>query len=178
MMQTDKEYAEALFMLASEENQVEDYGEALSVIDKVVEENPEYLEFLGSPAISLEERLAAVDEAFGTLPEDVVSFVKILCENRHINILPECVKAYYKLKMALSGRAVANIYSSVELSKGQQKNICDKLRKVTGKEIDRVYIIDESLIGGVKIDVEGKTYDGSIKSRLDELKKRLSETIV
>ncbi len=170
MLQTDKEYAEALFMLAAEENQVDSIGEPLKVIAEAMDENPEYVEFLGSPAISLEERLSAVDEAFGKMPEYVVSFVKILCENRHISMFSDCVKEYFKLKMALSGRCVATIYSAVELSDTQKSSVSDKLKKITGKDIDPVYIIDESLIGGIKIEVEGKTYDGSIKSRLKDVK--------
>jgi len=170
MMQTDREYAEALFMLAAEENQVEAYSEALSVIRDAVTDNPEYTEFLASPAVPLEERLAAVEEAFGKMPEYIVSFMKILCENRHVKMLPECVNEFYKLKMALSGRTVANIYSAVELTQEQKNSVINKLRKVTGKGIDPVYIIDKSLIGGIKIDVEGKTYDGSIKNRLKDVK--------
>ena len=170
MRQTDKEYAEALFMLAAEEQQVESYGEALSEIAEAMAENPEYSEFLASPAISLKERLEAVDEAFGKMPEHVVSFVKILCENRNIRMFPECVKEYNRLKMALSGRAVAHICSAVELSPEQKQGISDKLKKVTGRDIDPVYTIDKSLIGGVKIDVDGKTYDGSIRSRLKDVK--------
>lgn len=170
MMQTDKEYAEALFMLAAEEQSTESYSEALAVICRLVTENPEYMEFLASPAISLEERLQAVDEAFGSMPEHIVSFIKLLCENRRIRTLSSCIEEYNKLAMALSNKTVANVYSAVELSTEQKQAICMKLEKLTGKIIEPVYTIDESLIGGVKIDVEGKTYDGSIRNRLKDVK--------
>ena len=170
MMQTDKEYAEALFMLAAEEQSTESYSEALAVIGRLVTENPEYMEFLASPAISLEERLQAVDEAFGSMPEHIVSFIKLLCENRRIRTLSSCIEEYNKLAMALSNKTVANVYSAVELSTEQKQAICMKLEKLTGKIIEPVYTIDESLIGGVKIDVEGKTYDGSIRNRLKDVK--------
>lgn len=170
MMQTDREYAEALFMLAVEENEVDEYTAALDVVKKLVEENPEYIEFLASPAISLKERVQAIDEAFGeSLPENVVSFLKILCENSRIRTLLGCIEEFKKLTMALSQKTVAEVYSAVPLSDGQKQGICKKLEKLTGKSIEATYIIDESLIGGVKIEVEGKTFDGSIKHRLKQL---------
>ena len=170
MMQTDKEYAEALWMLAAEEQSTESYSEALAVICRLVTEHPEYMEFLASHAISLEERLQAVDEAFGSMPEHIVSFIKLLCENRRIRTLSSCIEEYNKLAMALSNKTVANVYSAVELSTEQKQAICMKPEKLTGKIIEPVYTIDESLIGGVKIDVEGKTYDGSIRNRLKDVK--------
>ncbi len=171
MMQTDKEYAEALFMLAAEEGCTEKCSKALEIVEAVISDNPEYIEFLASPAIPLSERLQAVEEAFGaSMPEFVVSFVKLLCENGHIRTISGCIDEFSVLARAMSNRAAANIYSAVELSSEQKQAICFKLEKVTGKGIDPVYTIDESLIGGVKIDVEGRTYDGSIKRRLKDVK--------
>lgn len=171
MVQTDREYAEALFMLAVEENSAEEYNSALSLVDRLIKENPEYIDFLASPAISLEERLQAIDEAFSdNVPENVVSFLKILCENSRIRTLTGCIDEFRKLTMALSKTAVAEVYSAVPLSDGQKQGICEKLEKITGKNIEAAYIIDESLIGGVKIEVEGKTFDGTVKHRLSQVK--------
>lgn len=171
MTQTEREYAVALFALAVEEDSVEEYDSALSLIGSVIEDNPEYIDLLASPAIVLEERIQAIDEAFGAhIPENVASFLKILCENSHIRILEACIEEYRKLAMAFSKTAVAEIFSAVELSDEQKKGICVKLEKLTGKSIDATYIIDESLIGGVKIEVEGKTFDGTVKHRLSQVK--------
>lgn len=171
MMQTDKEYAEALFMLAAEENKCDEFLTHLNVIKALIAENPDYIEFLSSPAIPLNERLQAIDEAFGaSMPEYVVSFLKLLCENGRVRTLPGCIDEFAKLVMALSGKSLANIYSAVELSDEQKKAVCVKLEKLTGRSVDPFYIIDESLIGGLKIEIEGKTYDGSVRHHLREVK--------
>ena len=171
MMQTDKEYAEALFMLVAEEQKIEEYTKSLDIVKQLILENPDYTEFLASPAISLSERLQAIDEAFeGSMPEYIVSFLKILCENGRIRSLPGCIDEFGKLAMAISNKAEADIISAVELSDDQKKAICSKLEKITGKIIQPVYTVDKSLIGGVKIEVEGKTFDGSIRHRLQDVK--------
>lgn len=171
MKQTDKEYAEALFMLAAEEQRTAEFETALDTVKAVIDKNPDYIEFLVSPAIPLFERVDAIEQAFGkTLPEDIVSFIKLLCENGHIRSLPECIAEYKRLVMALDNKAFADIYSAVDLSDQQKATVCSKLKKLTGKEIEPRYIIDRSLIGGLKIEIEGKTYDGSVKHRLHDLK--------
>lgn len=171
MMQTDKEYAEALFLLIAEEQKLDEYTKALETVKSLIQENPEYTEFLASPAISLSERLQAIDEAFGeSMPEYIVSFLKILCENGRIRSILDCINEFDKLAMALSNKAEAFVVSAVPLSDDQKKAICSKLEKVTGKIIDPVYTVDESLIGGIKIEVEGKTFDGSIRHRLQDVK--------
>lgn len=171
MVQTEREYAEALFALAAEENAAEEYLLSLKTIRELMLENGEYIEFLASPAIPLSERISSVEEAFGaSMPEYVVSFIKLLCENGKVRTLFGCIDEFAKLALAFSNRVTAEIYSAVELSDEQKSAVCKKLEKLTQKSIDPVYIIDESLIGGVKIEVDGKTYDGSIRHRLGEIK--------
>ena len=171
MMQTDREYAEALFMLAAEEGKVEEYFSSLSTVRRLVEENPDYLEFLSSPAISLKERLSAIDEAYESIfPEYVVSFLKLLCENSRIKTVNTSIDEFEKLMMEFSNRTVAVVTSATPLDDEQKQKVCDKFQKITGKSIQAVYAVDESLIGGLKVEVEGKTYDGSIKHRLSDVK--------
>ena len=170
MAQTNREYAEALFMLALEENQVSEYSQALGFVSKAIEESPEYIDFLISPAVPLAERLAAIDEAFGgAVPEHVLSFLKILCENRQAYLLSGCIKEFEKLVQAASNRTTATVYSVVDLSESQKDALCKKLAKISSKEIDLICLKDASLIGGIRVEVDGKIFDGSIKQRLHEV---------
>lgn len=170
MMQTDKEYATALFLLAAEENRCDDYYTDLLTVRQVLEENPVYVEFLASPAISLEERLRAIDAAFASLSEHIVSFLKLLCEAGRARLITDCIDEYGLLLKALSGKTAATVRSAVPLSDEQKAALCAKLEAMTNKQIEPLYVIDESLIGGVCIDVEGKTFDGSIRGRLRDVK--------
>lgn len=171
MIQTEREYAEALFTLAIEENSTEEYLGCLGTIKNIFEENPDYIEFLNSPAIALSERLTSIDEAFdGRMPQYVVSFIKVLCENGKMRTILTCIDEFEKLARAFSNRAIATVYSAIELNDGQKAALCKKFETLTNKKIDPIYIIDESLIGGIKIEVDGKTFDGSIKHRLGEIK--------
>ena len=95
MIQTEREYAEALFTLAVEENAVEEYLDSLVTLKQLFDENPDYIEFLNSPAIPLGERTASIDEAFdGRMPQYVVSFIKVLCENGKMRTVLLCIDEF------------------------------------------------------------------------------------
>ncbi len=170
MTGTEREYAAALFSLAAEDNSVEAFRKALDEVRAVLSANAEYVEFLACPAIELSERLNCIDEAFGSFPEYVVSFIKVLCENGRAKTVIPCIDAFTELAMKYMNVTKAVISSVTELSDAQKAAVIDRLEKLTGKNIEPVYITDISLIGGMKIEVDGKCYDGSIRHRLSEIK--------
>ena len=53
------------------------------------------------------------------------------------------------------------------------RHLCDELKKKLGKDIDFEYKIDNSIIGGFIINLDGKVYDNSIKTQLERLKKHI-----
>ncbi|MBR5012118.1 MAG: ATP synthase F1 subunit delta [Clostridia bacterium] len=170
MMQTEREYAEAMFALAAESGESEIYLDALTAVRGVLLENPEYVDFLSSPAIPLAERCAAIDEAFGSCPEHVPSFLKILCENSRVKNVCECIDEFEKLVLLARNIVTATVYSVVELDKEQKERLVAKLERVTGKSVEIEYKIDAALLGGIRVELDGVTFDGSIKGRLDEVK--------
>lgn len=171
MAEPNKEYSGALFMLAAKDEKLDEYSAALAEIRRIVEENPLYLLFLSSPACSLSERLAAIDEAFGSsYPEYIVSFLKLLCENGRIRELTGCIDGFEDLKRFAANRALATVYSAVELTDLQKQKLCEKLNKATGKTVNASYKVDENLIGGIKVEVDGKTFDSSIEKQFQKIK--------
>jgi len=170
-----KAYGTALFALACEENAKADYSNALEIIDRAVKENPEYIELLASPGIKLAERLNAIEAAFGAaLPEHVLSFVKLLCEKGHIHSLEACIGEYRKL-LELSERILtAKVVSAVALTDDQQARLKEKLEQQSGNAVILDCTVDESLMGGLIIEIDGKVMDGSLRHRLKEVKEVMS----
>lgn len=166
----NNEYSKALFLLALENNKIEEYAECLENIKTVISEVPEYLEYLFSPAEPLSCRLSAIDEAFSSASENIVSFLKLLCENGHIRELPDFIEDFFDLKRIYENSLVAEVTSAVELSASQKLRLEEKLSKLEGKNITAVYKVDNTLLGGLKIEVNGKTLDGSLLKKLSLIK--------
>ena len=174
MKETYREYAEALFMLALEEDKCDEICSALTQIDSAINENPQYLDLLDSPAVPLSERLSLIDEAFGKSEEYVVSFLKLLCENGYIQSFSLCKEEFESLLDFNRGKIEARVYCAVELTDVQKTALCKKLSRVSGKDVFATYILDESLIGGIRVEIDGNVYDGSISSALNSVKDVIS----
>lgn len=172
------EYGRALFMLSEEEKITEEIAHQIKSILDVLTENPEFCNVLDTPAIPSDEKPKIIERAFGCSHVYVSNFIKILCSKRAISQFGECVKAFFEAYDEARNIMRATAVTALPMKDGQIRALCAKLEKITGKTVEVSNVIDPDLIGGVTLRYEGKQFDGSIKSRLDELKKRLSETIV
>ena len=161
-------------MLALEENRCDEIYAALSHIEAAIIENPQYLDLLDSPAIPLSERLSLISDAFSDKEEYVVSLIKLLCENGHIRSFSLCKEEFESLLEIHRGKIEAKVYCAVELSSEQKTALCKKLSKLSGKEVVASYILDDSLIGGIRVEMDGNVYDGSISSALNSVKDVIS----
>ena len=168
MADLSKEYTAALFSLAMENGLVDEFKQELGEIKDLIDDD--YILVLSSPALSLSMRLDMIDEAFGTMHEYVVSFMKLLCENGQISILPEAINEFFLLCHELENRVTAKIYYVKEPSEAQKARLEDKLSKMTGKKIDALYIEDSALIGGIKIELDDRIIDDSLSARLSNIK--------
>ena len=166
-----KEYAEALYALAAEIHQEKAYLEALETVTDALSENPEYIELLAAPSIPRSERATLLEQAFGrVLPEQVLSFVQLLCANGHIRNLPACVEEYRRMYQAAVAMSTAYVTSAVALTEEQKARLGDKLAHKFGRRVEMVFAVDESLLGGITVRLDGVVLDGSLRHRLQVVK--------
>lgn len=171
MEQKTNSYAEALFLLAQEENCTQEYLTALYDICRVFDENPEYSVFLSSYTISKEKRLEAIESAFsGKLPERVVSFLCILCDKRRTGEIREITAEYEKMYFEKENISKAVITAAYPLSEEQKAKISSKLEKLSGHRVMAEFSVDKALLGGMKIELDGKIIDSSVRNQLNKLR--------
>ncbi len=171
MSEISSEYAKALFMLALEKECSKEYKDALETVSSVLDENPVYKDFLSTFAIPLEERLNALEEAFkNSIPRDVLSFLKVLCEKKHIEEFSECAGHYMAMYDEMEKISNAKVTSAVELTEEEKTALKEKLENKNGRKMVIEYIVDKSILGGLIIETDGKIMDSSLKKHLKEIK--------
>ncbi len=171
MVHKSKEYAVALYSLAKENGQEKEIFEALKVMDGVFAQNPEYIEFLASPGIPANERASALEAAFAdSLPEYAVSFACVLCRRGGMREFSESVREYGRIYTAILDMTTAKVTSAVPLSDTEKEKLHHKLEGISGRAVAVQYEVDPSLIGGVIVEMDGKTIDGSLRRRVHEIK--------
>ncbi|MBR2635264.1 MAG: ATP synthase F1 subunit delta [Clostridia bacterium] len=165
------DYAEALFLIARERDCVSEFLAETELIDGILRDFPDYIGLLSSPALSMEERLSNLEEAFGkSLSEPVLSLCKLLCEKGHVSCFPELYRHFSELARLLQNRITATVFYAAMPDEAQKERIASALSRKTGKNVETVYQEDRSLIGGIKIQIGDTVYDGSIAARLNAIK--------
>ena len=171
MTELSKDYAEALFALAAEQGLEKPYLEALESVDALFADNPDYIDLLAAPSVPQSERAGLVEQALGdSLPEQVLSFVQLLTAHGRIRSLPACVEEYRLLYQAAVAMSTAYVTSAVALTEAQQSALAEKLAAKFGRRVELVCEVDESLLGGLTVRLDGVVLDGSLRRRLQAVK--------
>ena len=171
MTELSNNYAEALFALAVECGQEKPYLEALESVDSLFADHPDYVDLLAAPSVPQGERAGLIDQALGdSLPEQVLSFVQLLTAHGRIRTLPACTAEYRRLYEASVAMSTALVTSAVALTEDQKARLTETLTKKFGRRIQLVCEVDEHLLGGMVVQLDGVVLDGSLRHRLQEVK--------
>ncbi len=104
--------------------------------------------------------------------------MKLLCERGHIREVKGCLDRYRSRFNADQGILEAVAVTAVPLTPQLREKLLDKLRSITGKQVDLQLRLDPSVLGGIRLELEGKQFDGTVRQRLDSLRKTLSDTVI
>ncbi len=89
-------------------------------------------------------------------------------------MIPEMIAAFHQVIRQRQGVAEAEVSSAVEMSAAQKKEMAGTLARLTRKKIETNYALDPALLGGVVVRIGDTIYDGSLRSRLNEMRARLA----
>lgn len=179
MTDSAKNYGEALYELAKDEQLSEAILSELETVCGIFRDNPDYIKLLSEPSVPKKERCAVLGEAFGDRVQPyLLNFLKILCERGIIGQYADCLRAYRTRFNADNGILEATAISAVPLTQAQTERLQQKLQTVTAKRIDLQTRVDSSLLGGIRLQLDGKELDGTVRGRLDGLRRSLSDTVL
>ncbi len=179
MTQTGRLYGGSLYDLAAEEQLTDTILHQMQEVRQIFRENPDYLRLLSEPSIPKKERIGLIEQAFGVqLEKYLLNFFKLLCEKNILHEFSDCCEEFTQRYQTERGIIEAVVTSAVELSEEQVTALKAKLEKVSGKEISIVWKKDPTVLAGLRVEMEGIQYDGTVQGRLMGLSRKLNEIIV
>ncbi|NLD10639.1 F0F1 ATP synthase subunit delta [Aminicella lysinilytica] len=170
-------YATALFEAADDNGSVDEVKDELIQLDKIFEKEKDFDKLMINPAISNASKKEMMKEIFeGKISKEVLSFLCILIDkNRQYNF-HNIVRQYCDIFDEETGIGEGVIYSAVKLTDAQMKKFQEETGRLLQKNVMLRNKVDTSLIGGVKIFVDGKIVDASLRSRLDKLAEQIKNS--
>lgn len=179
MTKTAKVYGGSLYDLAVEENLDGQIMEQMIQIRQIFRENPDYLRLLAEPAIPESQRLQMIEEAFGTQAERyLINFLKLLCERKILKEFSGCCEEFIRRYNNDHHIAEAVVISAVKLTQQQMEALQVKLEKVSKKKVYLVQKTDPSVLGGVRVELEGVQLDGTVQGRIASISRKLDDIVV
>jgi F-type H+-transporting ATPase subunit delta len=169
-----KRYALALFQIAKEQQLLGVVEEELRVVREVMHYNKELSAVLKSSKLSLEKKKDVIRASFGTVSAYVLNTLLILIDRHREDEIVEVANQFFELANEEMGIADAEVYSTRELTDAERDAISATFAAKVGKKSLRIEnIVDSELLGGVKLRIGNRIYDGSLRGKLDRLERKL-----
>ncbi len=179
MTQAGSVYGQALYVLALEESITGKILDELTVLNGCFRENPDFIRLLSSPNLSKQERCGILDDSFrGKVHPYVLNFLKLLTEKGYVKHFHECCEAYEEQYNQDNGIARVTAITAVTLTPDQAEKLTGKLSRATGKQIKLTNKVDPGVLGGVRLDYDGKRLDDTVAHRLDAIRSLLNNTVL
>lgn len=150
--------------------------ELTSFHDDVLQQNPEFARLLTSEFISREDKLGIIERIVQPRASELLtSFLRVLARHERLNLLPVILQEAWLEHERIAGQQRVHVKSAVPLSEEKLGQIRDRLQDVLSAEPVLIPVVDEDLLGGLLIQVGDTVYDGSLRTQLRNLRRRLRE---
>jgi F-type H+-transporting ATPase subunit delta len=165
-------YATALFDLAKESNQLDNVQRDMDTVAAMLNESADLARLVRSPVVAREDQakaMAAVLERAG-IGDLVRKFVGVVAENRRLFALLDMIKVYGQLMAQHRGEVVADVTAAKSLNDAQMSALKASLAEGLGRDVAVNVHVDDSLIGGLVVQVGSRMIDTSLRTKLENLK--------
>jgi F-type H+-transporting ATPase subunit delta len=166
-------YAKAVFELASEEGEIEEWSSRLAIIREVLDD-PTARSIIANPSVSLETRLKAVETLGlpGIGPRGL-NLMRLLVASRRVDRIDEIVEHFEVFADDAAGRVRASVTTAIALSDADREKLGRELSAQLGKDVRLVAKVDPAILGGLVLQVGDRLTDGSVAGRLDQLRRKV-----
>lgn len=169
-----RRYAEAVFEIAVESNALDAWSRDLRAIEGFVAE-ADVAQVLANSRVPRSEKLrllsAGLEQA---VSPPAMNLARLLESRNKMHLAPGIRAAYQEMADDRSGVAHATVTTAVALSDDERQTVSARLSELTGKRVDVSAVVDEKIIGGIIARIGDQLIDGSTRTRLVALKRRLA----
>ena len=172
-----RRYAQAVFQIGLERGGLEKWYDDLATMAAALDDG-ELAEFLDAPQVSVERKVEVIRNALGsTVSALAVNLLSLLASRGIASLLPDLAESYHSLLDDHRGIERAEVVSSVPLDDEQRRRVSDLLEGMVGKQVRLNSRVEPSILGGFVARVGDRVIDGSARTRLDQMRRRIVERV-
>ena len=171
-----KTYGDALFEVALEKNQLDEFLDEVKAAQTAIEENKELFKLMSHPKIVKEEKSRSSQTFYRKVSEELVGLLRMIVDKGHFEQVDSVFTYFIDEVKEYKNIGTAYVTSAMELS-GAQKAAVEKRLLETTKYVkfEMHYDVDAELIGGMVIRIGDRVVDSSVRTKLYDLTRELSK---
>lgn len=172
-------YTTALFELAEEKKKLKPLSEELEGLQALLKESDDFKRLCEDPTITRDEMHKVLEALTKKSKASAMlsNFLHTLAENGRMEVLPEVLQDFARRIYDKNDQLVAEVTSAAPMKKAQQTKLEKMLKDYFGKKVALEIHVNESLLGGLRIRVDGQLIDASISGRMQRLESHLNAGI-
>ena len=167
-------YARALFEVARAEGTLDEVEDELFRFARSFESSDELRTALTDELIPAAKRQAIVEDLLGDKATGTTTqLVSMVVGSGRGRDLPAIINKLVARASNAKQLELAEVRTAVALTEDQQTRLKAALANATGKQVNLKVIVDPSVVGGIVATVGDTVIDGSVRTRVEQLKSRL-----
>lgn len=167
-------YAEAFFSLIKPSGRLAETAQGLQRLSALIRAHADLQQFLGNPGLGVEDKVAVLERLVeGAWSDDVRAFVRLVLSMGRAEYLAEMSEAFQALVDKDAGLLRVTIRSAHPLSAAMRERLTHQLERLERRRIEMTEETDPELLGGIQVALDHRVLDGSVKTKLAELRQRL-----
>lgn len=169
-----RSYAATLFELAERHEGVEAYSEGIATVARLIDENPDFRLFLETPRIDSAEKKQVIRKVFGDdFPKAFVNFLLVTVDKRRQRLLRDIAREYHALLDEHMNRAHVEVTVARPVDDATKERMVERLSELLGKTAIPHVRVKPEIMGGVVVRTGDTIYDGSLRRRMERMRRRL-----
>jgi F-type H+-transporting ATPase subunit delta len=167
-------YAKAILDTAISKGAASEVNNDMALVASTIGSNEELKTFILSPTSGNDVKHSVLLEVFANVNPVTKSLFRLLLENKRFDILQDLATTYAALYDKMNGIEVATVTTAIPMDAEMEENVRAKIVTFSDKKIAIKNIVDPSIIGGFILRIGDNQYNASVASRLQVLRRELS----
>ena len=165
----------AAFAGSENSNELDRVEDEIFAFERAIAASGELELMLADPNITRESRIKIINDLVGkTFTQTSIELVNYALGNRHGRSITTTLKDLSKLAADRRGRLLAEITTAIALSADQETRLVSALKAIYKQDIQLKKVVDKKVIGGVAVRIGDEVIDGTVSSRIAQIKKELA----
>jgi F-type H+-transporting ATPase subunit delta len=170
-------YAEALFEVAKEKGKLDTIRDQLGQLADALERDRELAVFFFSPYFSTAEKRGGIERAVIDAEPELTNFLELLVEKHRMPVIFHIRRLFDEMWAEENKLLEVTLTSAVELDPEIVRRVGEEIERQTDRKVQLQSRIDDQLVGGLVLQVGNMVLDGSIRSRLEKLRKEVAQAV-